>query len=72
MKFLKWVEKGYAKLHWYDMGLVKLSSFLFGLLIAKLWPPILSLDWYWYLILVVVVAYQPTYRFFCGKKPRKH
>lgn len=72
MKFYKWVEKGYAKLHWYDFGMVKLSAFLFGLLIAKIYPPILNLDWYWYLIFVVVVAYKPTYRFFYGKKPRKN
>jgi hypothetical protein len=72
MKFIRWVEQGYAKLDWSDMAMVKFSSILFGLLLAKIWPPILDLDWYWYLILVVIVAYKPTMKFFCSKAAKKH
>lgn len=42
-----------------DMGLTKLAVFAGALFIAKLWDPILSLEWYWYLIIWVVAAIKP-------------
>jgi len=34
-----------------DIRLVRLAGFALGLMIAKLWEPILYLDWYWYLVI---------------------
>jgi len=42
------------------MGLVGLA---FGLMIAKLWSPILYLDWYWYLIIALLAAIKPIMTF---------
>ena len=39
---------------WYDMSLVKISSFIFALLIAKYWNWILSAEWYWYVLLFLL------------------
>ncbi|MBN1792787.1 hypothetical protein JW826_03830 [Candidatus Woesearchaeota archaeon] len=59
MGLFSWVEKKMKKMHWYDVSLVKLSSAAFALMIAKLWSPILSLDWYWYLVIALVFAIVP-------------
>lgn len=52
------------KLKWFDMGLIKLSMFAFTLMLAKLWSPLLSLEWYWYGALFVLFVLMPTYRMF--------
>ena len=60
-KLDKWAKKKIRKLDACDMSLVKLSTAAFALMIAKLWTPILSLDWYWYLIIAIVLAIKPIY-----------
>lgn len=60
----EWVNKRIKKLKWYDMSLIKLGSAAFALMVAKLWAPILSLDWYWYLVIVIVVSIKPFYDMF--------
>lgn len=67
MKFSKWLDKRIAKLHWCHIALVKLSVASFALFIAKIWPPILSLDAIWYFLLALVFGYLPIYRFYCAK-----
>jgi hypothetical protein len=51
------------KMDMLDVGFIKIVSFVGGLLIAKLWKPILSLDWYWYLIIVLLALIKPAYSF---------
>ncbi len=46
------------------MGLVKLSVFAFALMIAKLWEPILSLEWYWYGIIFIAATIPPLIRIY--------
>lgn len=53
---------------WYDISLIKISSGAFLLMVAKLWPPLLALDWYYYLA-VSIVAAVPVLRKFCSEKP---
>ena len=43
-----------------EIALIKTSAFAFALLFAKLWSPVLSLDWYWYLIIGIGAAYKPV------------
>ena len=43
------------------MGLAGLA---FGLMIAKLWEPILYLDWYWYLVIAILALIKPIMTFF--------
>jgi hypothetical protein len=38
------------------MAMLKLCVFFFALLLAKLWMPLLSLDWYWYALVFVLTA----------------
>ena len=53
---------------WYDMSLVKISSMIFALLIAKYWDWILSADWYWYIILFLLSVIRPFYLLYKSKK----
>jgi len=63
MDFTKWANNKIGKLTWIDIGLTKLSVAAFVLMIAKLWSPLLSLDWYWYALLFVVLAIIPFRNF---------
>lgn len=57
----KWLNSKVKKMRWYDVSLTKLSVAGFILMIAKLWPPLISLEWYWYLVIGVLAAIIPTY-----------
>ena len=50
------------KLNWVDIQFIKMSVAGCILMIAKLWEPLLSLDWYWYAIIFVVAAIKPAYK----------
>lgn len=60
MIFTTWASSVVKKFEWYDISLVKLSTAAFILMVAKLWAPILSLDWYWYLLIALVVSIRPV------------
>ncbi|HDR53184.1 MAG TPA: hypothetical protein ENN60_00700 [archaeon] len=47
-----------------DVKLACLGKIALFLMIAKLWPPLLSLDWYWYLAIAVVALVKPYYKAF--------
>ena len=46
-----------------DIRLAVLVGLAFGRMIAKLWEPILYLDWYWYLIIALLAAIKPIMTF---------
>ena len=46
-----------------DIRLTGLVGLAFGLMIAKLWAPILYLDWYWYLIIALLAVIKPIMTF---------
>ena len=52
------------KFGWIDVALTKLAVFAATLFLAKLWNPILSLDWYWYIIVCMIAAIKPMITFF--------
>ena len=62
MGIVGWANNGIKKLDYYDMQLIKISVIGFTLMIAKLWEPILSLEWYWYMIIFIVAAVKPILR----------
>lgn len=37
-------------------SLMKICVAALTLMIAKLWPPILSLNWYWYLLIAIAIV----------------
>lgn len=64
MGLFNWMDVQVKKMNWIDMGCTKWASAAAGLLLAKLWPPILSLDWYWYLVIVLVLSLKPITKLF--------
>ncbi|MBW6442544.1 hypothetical protein K0A97_02045 [Patescibacteria group bacterium] len=60
MSFKSWKESRMKNLTFCDIGLIKWSVFAFTLMVAKLWNPILSLEWYWYALVFVIAAVIPS------------
>ena len=48
------------KADYLDVLLAETRAMAFALLFAKWWSPLLSLDWYWYLIIGIAAAYKPV------------
>ena len=47
-----------------DLRLNGLVGFAFALAVAKLWQPVLALDWHWYALIAVVAGIKPLVTFF--------
>jgi len=56
------------KADWIDVALTKIAVFTGALFIAKVWDGILSLDWYWYVIIWLLAAFKPMMNFFRAAK----
>ena len=46
------------KADYVDVLLAETGAMAFALLFAKYWSPLLSLDWYWYLIIGIGASYK--------------
>jgi len=53
-KFIKKMNKKLKKMTHWDIALLKIAVVGFTLLVAKLWAPLLSLEWYWYGLIFLV------------------
>ena len=47
-----------------DLRLNGLAGFALALAVAKLWEPVLALDWHWYALIAVLAAIKPLITFF--------
>lgn len=61
---LAWINERIKRLNCCDIGLTKVCVLAFALLLAKLWPPVLSLEWYWYALAFAVTYVYLIFRFF--------
>jgi hypothetical protein len=70
MKFFKMHEKAVKKMKWHHFSLLKLSMFFFTLFLVTVWPGfrnlVLGFEWYWYLIISLILAI-PIIKKFCPK-----
>ena len=64
---LQWANDILKKLTCFDYALIKIGVFAFTLMLAKLWPEILSLNWYWYGLVYGIIAVYFIVKIF-GKK----
>ena len=64
MNLWTWADSRIRKFHLIDVQFLKLSVAAFVLMIAKLWSPLLSLDWYWYALIAVFAGIKPVYKVF--------
>jgi hypothetical protein len=60
MNFFSWVNLKIKKMTCVDIGLTKLAVAGFILVIAKLIPGILCIDWYWFAIIAILAAIKPV------------
>ena len=54
-------ENFISNMQWYDVGLIKLAVFIFTLLLAKYVNILMCAQWYWYVLLFLVVSARPYY-----------
>ena len=64
MGLTTWTDSKVKKLRWIDIKLIQLYVAAFVLMLAKLWKPLLSLDWYWYALIAVLAIIIPVYKMF--------
>tara|TARA_Y100000310_G_C20597204_1_gene771138 strand:- start:542 stop:853 length:312 start_codon:yes stop_codon:yes gene_type:complete len=64
MGLFDWVDEKIPTLKWCDISMIKLSSAAFALMIAKLWTPLLALEWHWYLIIAILASIKPMIKMF--------
>jgi len=58
-KFCNWADDCIKKFRWFHISLIKIATFAFALMIAKLFPAILGLDWYMYLVIAILASVPP-------------
>ena len=46
---------------WYDISLIKISSIVFALLVAKYWGWLLNFEWYWYVLIILIISIRFLY-----------
>lgn len=63
-ELIKSMDKKVKNLTAMDVAFTKIAVMFFMLTIAKLWPTILSLEWYWYAIPWIGFAIKPMASFF--------
>jgi uncharacterized membrane protein len=56
MSIFSWADIQIKKFNWTDIQLIKIAVFGFTLMIAKIWSPLLSLDWYWYALVFLLAT----------------
>jgi len=59
VSFKSLVDSKVKKIDWVDLKLIQISSAALVLTIAKIWKPLLSLDWYWYGLIFVLAVIKP-------------
>ncbi|MDP7179751.1 MAG: hypothetical protein QF824_00585 [Candidatus Woesearchaeota archaeon] len=64
MGLFNWANEKIPKLKTCDIAMVKLASAAFALMIAKLWTPLLALEWWWYLIIAILASIKPMTKMF--------
>jgi len=62
VSFKSLVDSKIKKCDLIDIKLIRLSSAALVLMIAKIWKPLLSLDWYWYGVIFVLAMIKPIYK----------
>lgn len=64
MSYMDWANSKMKKLDVIDIKLIKIYTAAFVLMVAALWPPIASLNWYWYLIIALIAMIRPLKKVF--------
>ncbi|HAU38401.1 MAG TPA: hypothetical protein DCX07_11900 [Phycisphaerales bacterium] len=66
MRLFRWAESKIRTFTIWDMAVFKVCMIAFVLMVAKLWPDVLALDWYWY-----ALGFAVTYAWILARMLRK-
>ncbi len=64
MSITSWADLQIKKFNWVDIQFIKIAVFGFTLLLAKLWSPLLSLEWHWYALILVLAVIKLLFKVF--------
>ena len=64
MGCFEWANSIIKKMTWLDIGSIKLAVAGFVLMIAKLWPCLLGIEWYWFALIGVLACIRPLITIF--------
>jgi len=67
MSFKSFIDSKVKKMDWLDMGLVKFSCIVFGILLAILIPELTKINIWWLIASVIILAMRPGYRVYLKK-----
>ncbi len=62
--YTKWANKSMKKLDVMDIKCIKWSTAVFTLMLAKLFPVLLGLEWYWYGLMGIIFMWKPLKKIF--------
>ena len=60
------IIKNYCQ--WYDISLIQISSMVFALLVAKYWVWLLDVEWYLYVLILLLISSRFMYLNYLSKK----
>lgn len=59
MSYKEFVNSAVKKFDWLDLMLIELANIAFGLLLAKLFPPLTAVHYGWLILAVVLLSLRP-------------
>ncbi len=62
MSFKSFLDKKVQKMDWLDIGLVKWSCIVFGMMLAILIPALTEISIWWFVAAFIILAIRPLYR----------
>jgi hypothetical protein len=67
MKINDFYEEKIKNLTYWDIGLIKWGSMIFGVIMVKLFPQILKINVWWYVLIMMIFMIKPLYVFWFKK-----
>ncbi len=67
MSFLEYMNQRIKKFSIFDEKLAQAAAIFFALIIVKLYPRVLDINIWWFVILSVICAIKPLYVFYIKK-----
>ncbi len=62
MSFKSFLDKKVQKMDWLDIGLVKWSCIIFGMMLTILIPVLTEISIWWFVAAFIILAIRPLYR----------
>jgi len=62
--FFAWADNAVKKLGWVDVKLLGLIGILIGFILMKLFPGILSINIWWWIIIAIILYIKPVLKIF--------